>query len=601
MKLVRLYSNRPAIFPAIQFRNGLNVVLASVKQAHDLDRDDHNLGKTLLVRLIDFMLLKEIDKTFFLREHPDRFEGFEFLLEIVLPDGVSHLTIRRCSDADTKIAFKRHGPNDSESPYADVADQEWDHFNVPIKKAVQLLEGYLAFDALPEADYRKGVSYFLRTQHDYRDPFRIEKFLHSKDIDWKPYVADVLGLPGDLVRKKYLADRDAEHGEAAAKMLEENLPVTEDDYDRVKAHIERMESDLRTRQSQLGAFSFHDMEMEISEALVQEVDSGIGRTERELYYQNRDLQVTQDALARPLEFRAAEVEEVYRECSLALPELLVRSYQELETFNRKLAKERNKYLKQKVASLEAAISKLKTDHQEFSNRRQRYLEILRNKESLERFKRLQVETIHVEQELEQIKRQLERLDEISGLRSRGRSAKREAEELSDQLKQQAVHHPPARYESIRSRFRSIVDECLKVPAVLYVKLNDEGNLEFKAEIERRAGSGEISSEADGSTYAKILCMAFDLAVLAEYSKKRFFHFVYHDGALEGEDDRKKLRMLEIVRRYCDEFGIQYILSAIQHELPRTPSGTVIEFAKEEIVRELHDDGDAGRLFRMPAF
>jgi len=96
-------------------------------------------------------------------------------------------------------------------------------------------------------------------------------------------------------------------------------------------------------------------------------------------------------------------------------------------------------------------------------------------------------------------------------------------------------------------------------------------------------------------------MAFDLAILAEYSENHFFHFVYHDGALEGLDDRKKVRLLELVDGFCREFGIQYILSTIQHELPRNAEGETKEFPQSVVIRELHDEGDSGRLFRMAPF
>ena len=144
-------------------------------------------------------------------------------------------------------------------------------------------------------------------------------------------------------------------------------------------------------------------------------------------------------------------------------------------------------------------------------------------------------------------------------------------------------------------------EVLHVPAVLFVKQNDQGNLDFHVEVKSQGEDGEFSSEADGTTFKKLLCMAFDLAILSEYAGSRFCHFIYHDGALEGEDDRKKTALLRLVRRLCDDAGIQYILSAIQHELPRNPDGSALTFLPYEIVRELHDDGDQGRLFRMPVF
>lgn len=600
MKLVRLYSNQSAIFPPIQFKNGFNVVLARVRQAEDLDRDSHNLGKTLLAYLLDFALLKEVDKTFFLRKHGERFRDFVFFLEILLPDGESNLTIRRPCDSDTKISLKKHGAVTGDSPFATLGDELWDQPNVPIRKAQQLVDSYLSFDVLPGWDYRKGVSYFLRTQHDYRSPFRVEKFQRAKDIEWKPYVADMLGLPGAIMLKKYDADRAAEGGDEAARLLEASARFKAEDYDRVRAQIERKEIELRQREAQVSSFSFHEVEMEMSEDLVTEVESNIGRIEQELYYKNRDLQAATEGLAKPLDFRADEVAEIYRECEVALPGQLVRSYAELEDFNRRLAKERNKYLKRRILALEKVVTALRAEHQAFSEKRRRYLQVLKDKESLERFKRLQLEALRLDEELQQLRAQLERLSEISDLRAAAREAEREAERLADKL-DRAVHNPPKRYESIRRRFQEIVDQCLKVPAVLYVRQNAEGNLEFHADIERLAGSGEMTSEAEGSTYTKFLCMAFDLAVLAEYADKRFFHFVYHDGALEGLDDRKKLRLLSLVEGLCAEFGIQYILSTIQHELPRTSAGDIRDFSPDVIIRELHDEGDSGRLFRMPPF
>ena len=53
MKLVRLYSNETGIFPEIPFRPGLNVILAEVRAPEDDTKSDHNLGKTLLARLLE--------------------------------------------------------------------------------------------------------------------------------------------------------------------------------------------------------------------------------------------------------------------------------------------------------------------------------------------------------------------------------------------------------------------------------------------------------------------------------------------------------------------------------------------------------------------
>jgi len=600
MKLVRLYTNEKEIFPEIAFAPGLNVILAQVRVPEDGTKSDHNLGKTLLTRLLDFMLLKEVDAEFFTRKHPTRFERFVFFLEILLPDGKTHATIRRAAHADTKIALKLHERLQGDCPLLAVTEEFWDHWNIPIGKAKDVLDGWLAFNAFSGWDYRKGLSYLLRTQNDYRDVFRVEKFQRSADIYWKPYMADLLGLPGDMIRAKYDSDRLAEGSKEAAKVLQGSSGYTDSDGDRLSAEISLAESAIQKKAAQLQEFAFHEMEMEVSDDLVKKVDAGLSQSEQKIYYTKRDLQAAKDGLASPLEFNLIEIKSMYDECALLLPELLVKSYEDLVEFNRKLASERNKYLKQRIKSLEVALAKESENHKALSNQRQRFLEVFKNQESLQRFKILQMELVRSEQSLGQLCQHLARVEEMAQLHEKAQTAQQESERLSSEIKKR-IHPPSARYRSIRERFQKIADEFLHVPAVLFVKQNDHGNVDFHVEVKQTTGTGQFSSEADGTTFKKLLCMAFDLAILSEYAGTRFYHFTYHDGALEGEDDRKKIALLKLVQRLCAEFNIQYILSAIQHELPRDADDTVHEFRPGEIVRKLHDDGDQGRLFRMPIF
>ena len=64
MQLSKLYSNQSS-FKNIKFNlNGLNVLYAEVKSKSHEKKNSHDLGKTKFAELIDFMLLKEIDKKY---------------------------------------------------------------------------------------------------------------------------------------------------------------------------------------------------------------------------------------------------------------------------------------------------------------------------------------------------------------------------------------------------------------------------------------------------------------------------------------------------------------------------------------------------------
>ena len=64
---------------------------------------------------------------------------------------------------------------------------------------------------------------------------------------------------------------------------------------------------------------------------------------------------------------------------------------------------------------------------------------------------------------------------------------------------------------------------------------------------------------------------------------------------------KKLKLLEVVRDLTDRFGIQYILTVIDADIPRDDNGEIVPFKEGEIVRNLYEGADQGRLFRMAKF
>ena len=57
--------------------------------------------------------------------------------------------------------------------------------------------------------------------------------------------------------------------------------------------------------------------------------------------------------------------------------------------------------------------------------------------------------------------------------------------------------------------------------------------------------------------------------------------------------------LELVRDICNQNDIQYILTAIEHDLPITREGIIYQFDKTEIALTLDDSEDnKGRLFEI---
>jgi uncharacterized protein YydD (DUF2326 family) len=107
----------------------------------------------------------------------------------------------------------------------------------------------------------------------------------------------------------------------------------------------------------------------------------------------------------------------------------------------------------------------------------------------------------------------------------------------------------------------------------------------------------FTSADKGHSYRKLLCIAFDMALIRAHLDQRFPRFVYHDGVLESLDDRKKDNLLTVIRAYAD-LGIQSVITLIDSDLPPRTEKEGSVFTTEELILTLHDENEQGRLFRM---
>jgi uncharacterized protein YydD (DUF2326 family) len=598
VKLSKLYSNRPDLFAPVEFVSGLNVVMAEIRLPENRNKDTHNLGKTTLGRMLDFGFLAGRDAKFFLFKHIELFKEFVFFLEVELMDG-SYVTLRRSVEEASKISFKKHEASHQDFTALPVSD--WDHMDMPFDRARDMLDSLLDWRSLKPWSYRKGLAYLLRSQEDFRDVFHLGKFAAAHS-DWKPFLAHILGFNAPLVNLHYQKEEGLARKQATAQTIEYELGGSLEDISKIEGLLLLKQQEADKKQKLLDAFDFRAQDKDRTRQLVDEIDQRISTLNAERYSLNQNKKKILSSLEEDqILFSPDEAQRLFDEAGVLFQGQIKKDFQQLMAFNRAITDERRGYLQEERAEVEAELKSASAELNALGKKRSDTLSFLSGTDVFTKYKQVSNEMVMLRADITSLERQRGFLHRLQELRTDLRTLTEERGHLQTQIEadvEQQNSDNTSLFSAIRLFFSEIVEEVIDRKALLSVSPNQSGHLEFKAEILDE--SGNTTSADLGHTYRKLLCIAFDMAVLRAHLNDKFPRFVYHDGVFESLDDRKKQNLLAVIRLYAS-LGIQPIITLIDSDLPSRPADDSPVFDESEIVLTLHDENELGRLFKMQSW
>ncbi len=282
---------------------------------------------------------------------------------------------------------------------------------------------------------------------------------------------------------------------------------------------------------------------------------------------------------------------------MAFGEQIKKDYSQLIAFNRAISKERRDELKRQMKDAQAHAARIGDLLPRLNEERSRKLSFLRDSETLGKFKELSNELTTLRSELLTLEARRSAAARVAELRREYRALEESFVHLQTAVEQEIEEisqSETSRFGKLRSYFNEIVYAVLGQHAILAVSMNSQGGLDFTAEFV--GDSGNATSGDRGTSYKKLLCIAFDLAMLRAHLDVPFARFVFHDGALEQLEPRKRQNLIQVLRQYAD-LGLQPVITALDSDLPEPidSSGTAIR--SEDVILTLHDEGATGRLFR----
>ena len=579
MKISKIYSNKN--FKNIEFNENFNAIVAFIES--DKKEDTHNLGKTSLIRVIDFLLLSSFDKNTDKLLGNDIFIGQEFYGELKLNNG-KYLLIKRSINTPTKISFKL---NDSKLNDFEL-DIDWDE-ELTLKKAKARLNDYLDFNILPNWDYRKSITYFLRSQQDYLDVFKLNKF-KGKHKDWKPFVFDLLGFDGKLILEKLEIEEEIDTLKGKVKTLKLEAQIDTSEKDRLEGLLEIKKNELFEVRKLIDRFNFFKEDIQTNKELVEQIDVQLQAFNTDRYRISYEINKIESSLSDIIDdIDNKTISDLFEEVNLYYPQQLKKEYNDLISFQKSLTIERKKYLLETLTELKKEYLDLNIKIREIENQKGELLSLLTQKDSYQKFKEYQKKTVSLEVEVERIDDKIQAIDNSliieNDIAEKKESITNYILALKDALSER-------KHSNINKIFNSIIKEILDTNALISLKLNNHGNIEFNADYQNKVDLLN-TSESQGTTYKKLLCVAFDLSLLVNFSDKSFYKFVYHDGVLEGLDDRIKIRYIKLVKELCEKYDLQYIVTLIDSDLPKDMPNLIEE---NDICLRLNDKDNNGKLF-----
>lgn len=564
-----------ASFKALQFRAGLNILLAD-KSEGATDRQSRNgAGKTSFVELIHFLLGADVRKGSLFQSEALNDWIFDVTLDLAGEKVSAARSVAKPGslriDGDTRNRFDELSNN----AWKAQLGAQW--FGLPL-------------DAEDEGEhfqpsFRSLFSYFARRQlsSGFLQPMQ-----HSSiQQPWNQQVSlcYLLGLdwtiPGkfqelrgqekiaqELRKAARVGDLGRFFGKAAD--LRTRLTLAEARAARLRGQLEHFEVVPEYKELEREA---NDITQKIDSLNVENIVDG------DLLKQLRASLREEGAPT------SGDISKLYAEAGIVLPDMVRRRFGEVERFHRTIIENRRSHLAAEITSAEVRIEERDRLREEQDRRRRRIMGILQSGGALEHYTQLREEAGRTEADVESLRQRLETAERIESTKSElGIERARLSKVLRDDIHERA--------DIIREAVLSFeaLSESLYERAGSLSVVDAANGPSFDVHID--------GQRSKGITNMQIFC--FDL-MLTEITRKqgRGPGFLIHDSHLfDGVDERQVAKALQLGAERAETLGFQYIVTMNSDALPHEGFRDGFDVQAHVLETRLTDANESGGLFGL---
>lgn len=537
-------------FKTVEFKEGFNVVLAD-RTSGSTQKDSRNgLGKTTLIKIIDFCLGSS-----FKNDHPlnqKELENWTFFVDMKLKG--KEITISRSTSDHNKIFVDG---DTSSLPIQPQRNLDGCFFKPKDLTAVlgELMFGLSSnvIEKTYSPTFRSLMSYHIRsTKGAYNSPFK--QYEQQQEWDIQVNNAFLLGLNWEYASQFQILKDNKNTLDKLKKAAKQGLlsgyigTLGELEAERIgiNERIEKYRTDLNT-------FKVHPQYSDI-EKEANSLTESIHKIVNDRMTNNQLLTAYNKSISEEKDISTKKVENVYKEAGLFFPDNLKVKLNELVNFHEQVIANRTDYLRSETERITRVIESQDEKISSLTKKRAELLEVLQKHGALEEYNKLQSKFTELEQKLNEINNRISNLKTFEkGLSDY--KIKKEELRLRTRRDFEEREDPVKKALSI---FNWNSQYLYSEPGLLSIDITDTG-YKYKIDI-KRAGSHGIGN-------MKIFC--YDLLINQLESNRPYKPgFLIHDSTIfDGVDERQIARALELAKKESEDKGFQYICTMNSDKVP----------------------------------
>lgn len=519
----------------------------------------HDLGKTMLKDIIDFVLLKDNVKRF------NKVPNYYFIIEFECNNG-KFVTIKRTLAENEESLFVKITDN----PYLQneilPTHKDWDKkYKITgkgseegLKNAKDLLNQVFNLFFKDKFDYRVFLGYFLRNYpKDYTGEIRLR---YGNDSEWKPPLFSLLGYNDDWIVRKYEISNDITNLKNAFKIFGGMHKNKNKEITTLKTNIELKEKEFNDLNEEFKKFNFYKIEEKVNRNLVQELDIAIGEMNKSRYVYTNEIEKINSSLrmAEEDKFDVNEINDLFNEMSIHWNKNLIKDYELLVDFNKSITMERKKYLEIRLKEIKDNVKTIENQLIILNKKREAELKGLIDTDSYKKAFSYQDMINKMHDEITEFKKKLEYYQDYE---NRLKTLEVTLDDLKVKIRTYKEHEP-MQYIAIKNIIINISNILWGNPSILVVSVNDKDNLDISCTPSRPDGL----SGKGGNGWEMNVDMMFDVALLEYYADQSFFRFAYHDNAMDNLGNDVQEGYFDYIHNLAETKGLQFILTGLEDKL-----------------------------------